>query len=120
MTSIRRHCLNKIREVFNNYDFSISVEEKNQFIGSSDDAVRIEKLISEAEKNVNWFAIGKNLDRHEWTKLCLENLSDLIIAECVTCCERTIEDHIPSSVDEWLHGGVTCIENIKSHFGIEE
>lgn len=47
MTSIRRHCLNKIREVFNNHDFSISVEEKNELIGSSDDSVRIAKLVSD-------------------------------------------------------------------------
>jgi len=48
-SEIRRHCLNKIKEVFNNYNFEISAEEKDEILKSSfDDISRIEKLFSES------------------------------------------------------------------------
>lgn len=57
-TQIRRHCFNKIKEVFNNYDFDFSTEEKNELMKESD-LFRIEK--NELIKESNLFRIEKLL-----------------------------------------------------------
>ena len=86
MSSIRRHCLNKIREVFNNYDFEITINEKNELLDTSfdseEDLLRIGKLTSDSrteeikeypeiiEKSIFNFTIreakNKNVDR-QWS-----------------------------------------------------
>ena len=52
----------------------------------------------------------------EFTK----KFAELIIRECMLCCERVISDPVPKSVDTWLNGGLQCIDEIKEHFGVEE
>lgn len=46
--------------------------------------------------------------------------AELIVRECMLCCERVISDPVPKSVDTWLNGGKQCIDEIKYHFGVEE
>ena len=48
-----------------------------------------------------------------------ERLADLIIRECLSCCEAVVADPVPEQVDTWLAGGVQCAKEIKYHFGME-
>jgi len=50
----------------------------------------------------------------------LEKFAELIVRECIGCCEQVISDPVPASVDTWLNGGSQCIDEIKQHFGVEE
>ena len=49
-----------------------------------------------------------------------EKFAELIVRECIGCCEQVISDPVPESVDTWLNGGAQCIQEIKEHFGVEE
>ena len=49
-----------------------------------------------------------------------EKFAELIVRECIGCCESVISDPVPESVDTWLNGGSQCIDEIKQHFGVEE
>lgn len=49
----------------------------------------------------------------------MEKFAELIVRECVGCCEQVISDPVPESVDTWLNGGSQCIDEIKQHFGVE-
>ena len=48
----------------------------------------------------------------------LEKFAELIVRECIGCCEQAISDPVPESVDTWLNGGEQCIQEIKEHFGL--
>ena len=48
-----------------------------------------------------------------------EKFAELIVRECIGCCEQVISDPVPESVDTWLNGGSQCISEIKEHFGVE-
>jgi len=50
----------------------------------------------------------------------LNRFAELIVQECLGCCEQVISDPVPESVDTWLNGGSQCIDEIKQHFGVEE
>lgn len=50
----------------------------------------------------------------------IEKFAELIVKECIGCCEQAISDPVPESVDTWLNGGSQCIDEIKLHFGVEE
>ena len=50
----------------------------------------------------------------------LQEFAELIVRECIGCCEQVISDPVPESVDTWLNGGEQCIQEIKKHFGVEE
>ena len=45
-------------------------------------------------------------------------LAELIVRECLGCCEQVISDPVPESVDTWLNGGSQCIDEIKQHFKV--
>ena len=49
----------------------------------------------------------------------IEKFAELIVRECIGCCEQVISDPVPESVDTWLNGGEQCIDEIKKHFGVE-
>jgi len=49
-----------------------------------------------------------------------EKFAELIVRECIGCCEQVISDHVPESVDTFEQGGIHCIDEIKQHFGVEE
>jgi len=48
----------------------------------------------------------------------MEKFAELIVRECMGCCEQVISDPVPESVDTWLNGGEQCIQEIKEHFGL--
>ena len=50
----------------------------------------------------------------------LEKFAELIVRECIGCCEQVISDPVPESVDTWLNGGSQCIQEIKEYFGVKE
>ena len=49
----------------------------------------------------------------------LNRFAELIVQECLGCCEQVISDPVPKDVDTWLNGGTQCIDEIKQHFGVE-
>ena len=53
-----------------------------------------------------------------WSALDLEKFAELIVGECMGCCEQVISDPVPESVDTWLNGGEQCIQESKEHFGL--
>ena len=76
---------------------------------------RIKELVKQVapsfSENQKW-AIVRETD--------IEKFAELIVRECIGCCEQVISDPVPKSVDTWLNGGLQCIEEIKQHFGVEE
>ena len=71
---------------------------------------RIRELAEQAE-------LEYNFDPMLWLKY--EKFAELIIRECIGCCEQVISDPVPESVDTWLNGGEQCIQEIKEHFGLD-
>ena len=49
-----------------------------------------------------------------------ERFAELIVRECLLCCEQVISDPVPESVDTFEQGGIHCMDEIKQHFGVEE
>jgi len=49
----------------------------------------------------------------------LEKFAELIVWECIGCCEQVISDPVPESVDTFEQGGIHCMNEIKQHFGVE-
>lgn len=65
-------------------------------------------------------SIGYNDSWSQVDPEVLEKFAELIVRECMLCCERVISDPVrPESVDTWLNGGLSCINEIKEHFGVE-
>ena len=56
----------------------------------------------------------------EYREVYNKKFAELIVRECIRCCEQVISDPVPKSVDTWLNGGSQCIDQIKEHFGVEE
>ena len=79
------------------------------------------KRIRELAKQTGyiWHASG-DPQIYEFTPEKLEKFAELIVRECIGCCEQVISDPVPESVDTWLNGGSQCINEIKQHFGVEE
>ena len=50
----------------------------------------------------------------------LNKFAELIVRECIGCCEQVTSDPVPKSVDTWFNGGIQCIQEIKQHFGVGE
>jgi hypothetical protein len=50
----------------------------------------------------------------------LEKFAELIVRECIGCCEQVISDTVPKSIDTFEQGGIHCMDEIKQHFGVEE
>ena len=46
--------------------------------------------------------------------------AELIVRECIGCCEQVISDPVPKSIDTFEQGGIHCMDEIKLHFGVEE
>ena len=65
-----------------------------------------------------WHASGEP-QVYEFTPEKLKKFAELIVRECIGCCEQVISDPVPESVDTWLNGGSQCINEIKQHFGVE-
>jgi len=54
-----------------------------------------------------------------WDGAYERKFAELIVSECIGCCEQVISDPVPKSVDTWLNGGSQCIDQIKKHFGVD-
>ena len=65
------------------------------------------------DKSFGWSVIA-GTDQH------LQKFAELIVKECLGCCEQVISDPVPESVDTWLNGGTQCMAEITKHFGVEE
>lgn len=80
---------------------------------------RIQKLAKQAGFGVYGEIYSPNDEDSPITKN-IEKFAELIVKECIGCCEQVISDPVPESVDTWLNGGEQCIQEIKQHFGIRE
>lgn len=74
---------------------------------------RIRELYKQAGLTMN-----NPLAYEQWYLDSLEKFAELIVRECIGCCEQVISDPVPESVDTWLNGGEQCIQEIKEHFGL--
>ena len=70
-------------------------------------------------ERIKELAMSVQCERH-WTEEDIEKFAELIVRECIGCCEQVISDPVPESVDTWLNGGEQCIQEIRQHFGVEE
>ena len=68
---------------------------------------------SKAEETTN-----KQISKNAELDAFAEKFAELIVQECIGCCEQVISDPVPESVDNWLNGGEQCIQEIKQHFGL--
>ena len=85
---------------------------------------RIRQLVKQAGGHFSTHNLMSNPVQHResielWDKN-IEKFAELIVRECIGCCEQVISDPVPESVDTWLNGGEQCIQEIKEHFGVEE
>lgn len=55
----------------------------------------------------------------EYDHKAIEKFAELIVQECLLCCDRVISDPVPQSQDTWLNGGLQCMEEIKHNFEIK-
>ena len=70
---------------------------------------RIKELAQQAGCSIDGMGYGEGN---------VEKFAELIIRECIGCCEQVISDPVPKTVDTWLNGGEQCIQEIKEHFGL--
>ena len=80
---------------------------------------RIKELWSKAAESTAAYPSGQN-NSWETQVNFLDKFAELIVRECIGCCEQVISDPVPESVDTWLNGGSQCMAEIKEHFGVEE
>ena len=85
---------------------------------------RIRELVKQAISDVDYIR-DDDFTNEELSKMYIpdcfaEKFAELIVRECIGCCEQVISDPVPESVDTWLNGGSQCIQEIKEHFGVEE
>lgn len=76
---------------------------------------RVQELADQARAGVT-----PGLPVDEWIREYNQKFAELIVRECIGCCEQVISDPVPESVDTWLNGGEQCVQEIKEHFGIKE
>jgi len=77
-------------------------------------------LIKELADQAKLSIPNSTLSVPEWIEAYNQKFAELIVRECIGCCEQVISDPVPKSVDTWLNGGSQCIDQIKKHFGVEE
>lgn len=68
-------------------------------------------------KNIKGEYKNSTLEDHWQT---FQEAVELIVRECIGCCEQVISDPVPEYVDTWFNGGSQCIGEIKQRFGVEE
>jgi len=74
--------------------------------------------INELIKSVKDLKYDASTGTFETDRRALFEFAELIVRECIGCCEQVISDPVPESVDTWLNGGEQCIQEIKEHFGL--
>ena len=70
---------------------------------------RIREIVKQATEEVMRNTPSFLVTNEMWQ----EKFAELIIRECIGCCEQVISDPVPESVDSWLNGGEQCIQEIK-------
>lgn len=45
--------------------------------------------------------------------------AELIVQECLLCCERVISDPVRQEIDKFEQGGIHCMDEIKHVFGVK-
>ena len=96
------------------YDAFVKVRNKSLAQG------RIRELAEQAGMTDDKFGMYFAKDKHDEDGVDLEKFAELIVRECIGCCEQVISDPVPKSVDTFEQGGIHCIDEIKEHFGVEE
>lgn len=82
---------------------------------------RIKEFAEQVEKWIRTTNFeGMPEDEMTYDEIFQKKFAELIVRECIGCCEQVISDPVPESVDTWLNGGEQCIQEIKEHFGVEE
>jgi hypothetical protein len=71
---------------------------------------RIKELAKQAQDN------GDAI--HYYDPIFAKKFAELIVRECIGCCEQVISDPVPKDYDTWLNGGEQCIQEIKEYFGL--
>ena len=79
---------------------------------------RIRELAEQASITTNLDTDFFEKDPNKWVDYFAEKFAELIVRECIGCCEQVISDPVPESVDTWLNGGSQCIQEIEEHFGL--
>ena len=75
---------------------------------------RIKELATQAGYTKDMFGIG------HWDMPECKKFAELIVRECIGCCEQVISDPVPKTIDTFEQGGIHCIDEIRQHFGVEE
>ena len=81
---------------------------------------RIKELAEQAGITTNLDTDYYEKDMNKWVDYFSEKFAELIVRECIGCCEQVISDPVPKNVDTWLNGGSQCMAEIKEHFGVEK
>jgi hypothetical protein len=95
-----------------NYDAFVKVRNKSLA------AARIRRLAEQAGINMDSFQFSGTPIKHIVDEPSLEKFAELIVKECIGCCEQVISDPVPVSVDTFEQGGIHCMDEIKQHFGV--
>lgn len=75
--------------------------------------------INELIKSVKDLKYDSSTGTFETDRRALFEFAELIVGECIGCCEQVISDPVPESVDTFEQGGIHCMNEIKQHFGVE-
>ncbi len=75
--------------------------------------------INELIKSVKDLKYDSSTGTFETDRRALFEFAELIVWECIGCCEQVISDPVPESVDTFEQGGIHCMNEIKQHFGVE-
>ena len=74
--------------------------------------------INELIKSVKDLKYDSSTGTFETDRRALFEFAELIVRECIGCCEQVISDPVPKSVDTFEQGGIHCMDEIKQHFGL--
>ena len=66
---------------------------------------RIKELAEQARRYYLTLPTGYNPEQVGMYQELMEKFAELIVRECIGCCEQVISDPVPESVDTWLNGG---------------
>ena len=76
--------------------------------------------MNERIKELYLHAFPPSLNDSTVCRMSAEKFAELIVKECIGCCEQVISDPVPKSVDTFEQGGIHCMDEIKQHFGVKE
>ena len=80
---------------------------------------RIKGLAEQAGITTNLDTDFFEKDPNKWVDYYSEKFAELIVKECLLCCERVISDPVKKEIDTFEQGGLHCMDEIKYNFGVE-